>query len=195
MPSESRSRITLKTRRLIAENQVFDVYFDHIVEDGGAEVPAYLVVAPKAVSEDLVTGASVLPVTEGRIGLLRLYRHAIGELTWEVPRGFVEAGESPGDAAARELEEEAGLIVDKDNLIDAGRMTPEAGVLAARVALYIAQDCRRVREYAADELGHTDFVWFSIDEALDMAHGAQIQDPSTLLLIHRFALDRSRRGR
>mgnify|MGYP000991534652 CR=1 FL=1 len=115
MPSESRSRITLKTRRLIAENQVFDVYFDHIVEDGGAEVPAYLVVAPKAVSEDLVTGASVLPVMEGRIGLLRLYRHAIGELTWEVPRGFVEAGESPGDAAARELEEEAGLIVDKDN--------------------------------------------------------------------------------
>lgn len=181
--------ITLKSRRRIAENQVFDVYFDHIVHEGGAEVPTYLVVAPKAVSADLVTGVSVLPVMGGRVGLLRLHRHAIGALTWEVPRGFVEVGEPAAVSAARELEEEVGLRVAPENLADAGFMTPEAGIIAARVALFIARDCEPVRAFAADEMGHSAFVWFNLEEALTMAKSSEIQDPSTLLLIYRLAID------
>jgi len=181
--------ITLKSRRRIAENQVFDLYFDHIVHEGGGEVPTYLVVAPKAVSPDLVTGVSVLPVMGDRVGLLRLHRHAIGAMTWEVPRGFVEAGEPAAVSAARELEEEVGLRVSVANLASAGLMTPEAGIIAARVALFIARDCAPVRDFAADEMGHSAFVWFNLEEALAMAKSSEIQDPSTLLLLYRLAID------
>lgn len=184
--------ITLKSRRKIAENQVFDVYFDHIVHERGGEVPTYLVVAPKARSSDLVTGVSVLPVMNGRVGLLHLHRHAIDAMTWEVPRGFVEIGEPASVSAARELEEEVGLRVKLENLVDAGFMTPEAGVIAARVALYIARDCELVRAFVADEMGHSEFVWFSLGEALAMAHSSQIQDPSTLVLLYRLAFSEAR---
>lgn len=189
MTDPSRPPITLKSRRRIAENQVFDVYFDHIVEEGGAEVPAYLVVAPKAVADDLITGVSVLPVMRGRIGLLRVHRHAIDGLAWEVPRGFVDAGESPATAARRELEEETGLSVPAEHLEDAGRMTPEAGILAARVALFIARECQTVRVFGAGEIGHMEFVWFTLEEALAMARKSEIQDPSTLVLLYHLALE------
>lgn len=192
MAEQSRDGVTLKSRRRIAENAVFDVFFDHIVDERGNEVPTYLVVAPKGVAGDLVTGVSVLPVNEGKVGLLRLHRHAVGQFTWEVPRGFVDAGESPAAAAIRELAEEAGLTVAVEDLVDAGRMTPEAGILAARVALFIAQDCRKERAFVADEFGHADFVWFPLDEALTLARRSEIQDPSTLLLLQRIVIDGAR---
>ncbi len=40
---------------------------------------------------------------------VRQHRPAIGQDTWEVPAGLIDAGESPIDAARRELAEEAQL--------------------------------------------------------------------------------------
>mgnify|MGYP000843840910 CR=1 FL=1 len=49
-------------------------------------------------------------VTDGRLVLgVRQHRVAIGKDTWEVPAGIVEPGETPEEAAARELAEEVGL--------------------------------------------------------------------------------------
>jgi ADP-ribose pyrophosphatase len=42
------------------------------------------------------------------IVLVRQHRHAIGEDTWEVCAGGVDAGETPEEAAIRELREETG---------------------------------------------------------------------------------------
>ncbi len=191
MGEDPKSVATLARKR-IAENQVFDVYFDHIAGPDGSEVPAYLVVAPKAAHANLVTGVSVLPEMDGRLGLLRVYRHAIGAVTLEVPRGFVESGEPDAQSAMRELDEEAGLAVAPEDLQSAGFMTPEASLLAARVHLFFAHRCRRVRAYAPEELGHHGLEWFTPAQALAMAAASEIQDPSTLLLVYRYALETSR---
>ena len=103
--------MVLRERRSLAENQVFRIYFDHVVDANGTEVPNYLVVAPKHQSADLVTGVSVLPLVAAKVGLLYLYRHAIGAMTWEVPRGFIDESETDLQSARRELLEEAGLEV------------------------------------------------------------------------------------
>jgi len=42
--------------------------------------------------------------------LVRQYRHPLGRDNWEVVAGGLDAGESPEDAAARELREETGYI-------------------------------------------------------------------------------------
>lgn len=53
----------------------------------------------------------VLPVlADGRILLVRQYRHAAGGFLWELVAGGIEAGETPRAGAKRELAEETGYI-------------------------------------------------------------------------------------
>ena len=55
-------------------------------------------------------GAAVVAIdAQGRLCLLRQYRHAAGGWLWELPAGKREAGEDPLHTAQRELEEEAGV--------------------------------------------------------------------------------------
>lgn len=53
-------------------------------------------------------GAAALPVFDGKIVLTRQFRHAIRRWSLEIPRGAIELGETPVQAAAAEVEEEVG---------------------------------------------------------------------------------------
>ena len=50
----------------------------------------------------------VVAIHRGRFLLLRQYRFIVDEFVWAIPSGGVHAGESPQQAAARELQEETG---------------------------------------------------------------------------------------
>ena len=53
----------------------------------------------------------LIPVQDdGRIVMIRQYRHALERDIWELPAGNVEEGESAEAAAARECEEEIGQV-------------------------------------------------------------------------------------
>ncbi|MBU2664230.1 NUDIX hydrolase [Actinoplanes bogorensis] len=55
-------------------------------------------------------GAAVLPMlSDGRLVLVRRFRHEARDWRWEVPRGFPEPGETGPVTAARELGEELGV--------------------------------------------------------------------------------------
>src|SRR5206468_1855894 len=45
---------------------------------------------------------------DGRIVLVRQYRYPVDDALWELPAGRLDAGESPEQAAQRELQEEIG---------------------------------------------------------------------------------------
>jgi ADP-ribose pyrophosphatase len=53
----------------------------------------------------------LIPVKDdGEIVMIRQYRHPLGRDMWELPAGNVDAGEPAEAAAARECEEEIGLV-------------------------------------------------------------------------------------
>lgn len=53
----------------------------------------------------------LLPIQDdGRVILVRQFRPTIGREIWELPAGSLDAGESAEAAAARECEEEIGLV-------------------------------------------------------------------------------------
>lgn len=55
---------------------------------------------------------AILALLEGKILGVRQYRPAIGQTSWEVPAGLIDNGETPEEAAKRELAEETRLRAD-----------------------------------------------------------------------------------
>ena len=47
--------------------------------------------------------------------------HVTGQRHWDLPKGGIETGETPRQAAIRETAEEAGLVFEPDALVDLGR--------------------------------------------------------------------------
>jgi ADP-ribose pyrophosphatase len=79
----------------------------------------------------------VLAVTEnGKFPLVRQFRPALEAVTLELPSGHVDPGETPEQAAKRELREETGLIANK--LILLGSLSPDTGRLSNRLWSFFA---------------------------------------------------------
>jgi 8-oxo-dGTP pyrophosphatase MutT (NUDIX family) len=176
----------LAKRTLACENSRFSVFLDELTGQGWPSISDYLVVAPKQVSDNLVTGVAVLPICEGKIGLIKAYRHAIQGESWEIPRGFIEKDESVPASALRELEEETGLSCDPGEIKFLGFVTPDAGILAARVQVYAALRCKRIRPYGPTEVGHREFRLFYRADIDDLISRAEIQDPCTAVAYYRY---------
>jgi len=89
------------TSRRVYEGHVINVRVDTV--DAGGETHEWevvehagaVVVIPRPSPDEMV--------------LVRQYRHPLGKQTWEVCAGGVDPGETPHDAALRELREETGF--------------------------------------------------------------------------------------
>ncbi|WP_306207229.1 NUDIX domain-containing protein [Actinoplanes sp. RD1] len=71
-----------------------------------------------AVGHDLIQLPSVSVLVTDDAGRLLLVRHTGLPDDWAVPGGAVELGESPAEAAAREIHEETGLRIAPPRLLD-----------------------------------------------------------------------------
>lgn len=176
----------LRNRKLACQNSQFEVFLDHIEDSGGCVVTDYLVLAPIRKTANLITGVAILPVVDSKYALLRIYRHAIQDYSWEIPRGFVEANEKNIDSVSRELEEETGLKCEKDDIRSLGYLTPDAGILSARIHLFVATKCQLKTPFISNEMGHLELKLFDAYEMAYMAKESVIQDPSTLTAYFRY---------
>lgn len=124
-------------------------------------------------------GAVVLAEHAGRCALVRIYRYAIGAWQWGLPRGFAHAAESQITAAA-EVDEELGTTIRELRLL--GTVTPDSGLLSARVDVYHA-----VVENPSTETKDPDEVaairWVARDELLDLVASGAIEDGFTLAAV------------
>lgn len=172
-------------RRLMCENSKFYVYFDHIVDGKDEEVMDYLVVSPKNTNANLITGVAILPIVDEQVGLVRIYRPAIRDFSWEIPHGFLDKGENDHTSANRELLEETGLVVKEISSL--GFLTPDAGILAARVHLYQAE-CYPGSVQRQKELGLRDFRYFTFEEIDGKIKQSIIQDSFTIVAWSKYKL-------
>ena len=120
----------------------------------------------------------VLPLLkDGRIIMERQYRHAIGRWIYELPAGHIEKGESPKEAAARELKEETGYNAKSMNLLFRTYELPD--LTAASRHYYIASGLTKGKR-ALEPTEQIDLVTLRLEKALSMIDSGAIKDPCTI---------------
>ncbi len=83
---------------------------------------------------------NIVPVTsDNKVVLIKQYRHATGEIHWEVPGGAVHRGEDPKLGALRELEEETGYT--SSQLVKVAENFPNPALQDNRIHTYLAKNC------------------------------------------------------
>jgi len=93
---------------------------------------------------------NVIPITPAQeVVLIRQYRHGTREVTLEIPGGIVEPGDSPQEAARRELKEETGYEAEK--MVDLGFVHPNPAFLDNRCYTFLAPGAFRAGPQTQDE--------------------------------------------
>jgi ADP-ribose pyrophosphatase len=115
---------------VIFEGKSFGVRRDELIEPTGVRTVREVVTHPGSVV--------VLPVRpDGKIVLVRQYRHATGQYLWELVAGRMEKRENPRKGAARELVEETGYRAKKLTVFL--ELFPTPGFLEERMYLLLAE--------------------------------------------------------
>jgi ADP-ribose pyrophosphatase len=126
-------------------------------------------------------GAGALPLFEdGRVALVRQYRHPARRELLEIPAGRLDPGETPERAAAREVEQEVGARVGRLEKLAEFYSTP--GFCQEKLFVYLATALTP----AAQQLDHDEVievVHLPLAEAVRMARGGEIEDSKTIIAL------------
>jgi ADP-ribose pyrophosphatase len=130
MPLRRHPDVRVTASATVHAGRVFDVVHEELVLPSGLRQSLDVVDHPGAVAVAAVDD-------EGRLLLVRQYRHACGDWTLEVPAGRVERGEDRLAAAMRELEEETHHRAASWELLLEFYAAP--GFCSERLGLYLAR--------------------------------------------------------
>lgn len=152
---------------------VFDVARDRLREAHGLEIVREVVRHPG--------GAGGLPLlADGRVALVRQYRHPARAELLEIPAGRLEAGESPETCAAREIEQEIGWRPGQMTKLAEFYSTP--GFCEEKLYVYLATELTP----AAQQLDHdelVEIVYLPLAEAVSLAERGEIEDAKTIIAL------------
>jgi ADP-ribose pyrophosphatase len=115
---------------------------------------------------------------EGRVVLVRQYRHAVGRDLLEIPAGTLEKDEPPEKTAPRELKEETGLSAQRWELLE--RFYASPGVLTEEMYVYLARD---LAEGVSEPMGDEDLQVerIPLNDALELVARGEIADAKSII--------------
>jgi 8-oxo-dGTP pyrophosphatase MutT (NUDIX family) len=99
-----------------------------------------------------------------RVLIIRQYRHGAGAICTEIPSGGIEPGETPTDAAKRELLEETGCSA--EILTPLPVLSPNPACYSNKIHAFIATGTRQVQPPSPDETEEIEFEFLPLWEVL-----------------------------
>ncbi len=162
-------------REPIFQGRVIDVVLETVELPNERQVELEIVRHPG--------GAAAVALDEqGRVCLLRQYRHAGGGWLWELPAGKIDPGEEPLATATRELEEEAGVRA--ADWTDLGPMHSSPGVFTEVIHLWLARRLE-IQPHTQEQDEVIEIHWLPLNQALDWCSDGTITDAKTLVGLYR----------
>jgi len=131
---------------------------------------------------EMVHGVSVLPMdNDGYVYLTDDFHYAIKKNSIEVISGAIDKGESPLDAAKRELKEETGIIADE--WINLGEVNSFTTVIKCPSIIYLARQLRFVKA-EPEGTEKIQILKIKFEDALSMVMESKITHcPSCILIL------------
>jgi ADP-ribose pyrophosphatase len=150
----------------------------------GATVDAVVLTAPDWVNVVAFTA-------KGAALMIRQYRFGTERVTLEIVGGMVDAGESPLQAARRELREETGY--DSERWTSLGSVAPNPAFLRNRLHTFLAEGCVRVSDQAQDPGEDIEVVLIAASEVDAWIAGGAVDHALVLAAFEKLALYRAGR--
>jgi len=156
------------------------VYKDRwfIARADSCRLPDGRVIEPYYVLE-MPNWCNVVVVTEDeKIVFVKQYRHAITTTTIELPGGVIDKGETPEQAAIREVREETGFQVDEVEFMY--KVAPNPATNSNTAYFFLGRNAKPVHALNFDPFEDIDVLIYSKEEVKQlladngMQHGVQI---------------------
>lgn len=169
---------TLSTK-YISQHKYFTARVDKCEMPDGTIVPEYYVV------ELPVTVCALAVTEEGKVILVKQYRHPIKETLFEIPGGFIDEGENPEQALKRELLEETGY--EFSTVYPVGKISANPGVLQSFTYLFLATGGKKITAQSLDHHEEIEVVLMLVDEVRAMLERNEfVQALHTTCLMYAF---------
>ncbi|HEX4877713.1 MAG TPA: NUDIX hydrolase [Chitinophagaceae bacterium] len=123
---------------------------------------------------DFATWVGAFPVTEeGKIIMLKQYRHALGEVCYEIPGGCVDdTDQNLEEAAARELLEETGYTFNSYEYL--GKISPNPSTNSNLLHMFLARGGKKVALQSLDENEEIEVIQLTVQEVKTLLRNNQV---------------------
>ena len=132
---------------------------------------------------------NIIPLTaDNQVVMIEQYRHGTDEITLEIPGGMVDEGESPAEAAAREMLEETGYA--PGEVIYLGKTRPNPAIQNNWIHSYLARNVRFHHQPVFDTTEHTVVRLVPLAEIPALIAGGAITHSLVVVGFHWLSLQR-----
>lgn len=165
----------IKSTKNVYSNYYLKVYEDMLDLDGYDKM--YFRVKRRNYS-------TIVPfLSDSEILIIKSYRHIVDSVQVEVPSGYVDKGETPKQAAARELKEETGCTARK--IVPVGSYALDYSMLEQKGNMFVAYGLSKKAKQSLGRMEKIELDIITIKEAKKLLATGKILNAASIVALYR----------
>jgi len=170
----------IKSTKQVYSSDLIKLYEDRLDLDGEEKI--YI----RAIRRNYST---IVPfISKNKVLVIRSYRHLIDSIQLEAPSGYIEEGESPSQAAERELEEETGYKAKK--IVSLGYYTLDYSMFEQTGNIFAAYDLANnniegKRRQALGKMEKIEIDIVTVEQIKELLYQGKILNAASIVAFHK----------